>query len=329
MNKKEGLSLYNRNTDLEEVCFETKHVEEVYKEMQKNFNDYFKLYIETCSGLYPSEKSIQDVRQSLGIEVSVKDIKEKEYLLRIISNAIKEFEKDVDEYEKLFDLEALEEYEEDPASFKNDLKKECSMIRKTLNRNNKSLDEFKKKFKYSKSEELLQVCTNIVNYAIEYPEKWEDYDYDHNYTVEDLLGELLELEVFDEEGYGVRGVIGGGIKSYIAHKLVPAYFPHRSREGIWALWYLSGKKDFGCEEDSEFLMILEEEVVTHQNFYYPYGLFSIYSYLIYKLLLIAFEEYEVILPEKHRYVIVKDFLHFVTVRHEAEITELSRNLREE
>ena len=328
MNKKGGLSLYDRNIELEEICFEKEHVEEVYKEIQKNFNNYFALYIETCGGLYPSEKSIQDVRQSLGIQVSVKNIKKKEYLLRIISNAIKEFEKDVDEYKTLFDPEALEEYEDDPASFKNDLKKDCSMIRKTLNRNDKSLDEFKKKFKYSKPEELLEVCMNIVNYAVEYPNEWEDYDYDHDYTVEDLLGELLELEVFDKEGYGVRGVIGGGIKSYIAHKLVPAYFPHRSREAIWALWYLSGKKDLGCLEDSEFLMILRDEVVTHQNFYYPYGLFSIYSYLIYKLLLNAIEEYEVILPEKHRYVIVNSFLHFVASYHEAEITELSRNLRE-
>jgi len=170
------------------------------------------------------------------------------------------------------------------------------MIRKTLNSKDKSLDQFKIKFNRCNANFLLEVMTNIASYVDEYPEQWDGYDYNGDYKIEDLVeGDLLEQSIFDTTGYGVDGVIGGGIKSYIAHKLLPQYFPHRSREAIWALWYLTDKKDFGCEQDSEFLMILTDKVITQQNFYYPYRLFGVYSYFIFRLLLESYNELDVYL----------------------------------
>lgn len=333
-NSKVAIVMRDYNLELDDFCYEAHHIKRVFKEIEKNFTCYFDKYTASRSGVVISNEKIESFKETMNIDGNIKitidKSKLKKNLESIKMTAIKEFEKDVEEYEELFDLDTLEEYEEDPAGFKNDLKKDCSMIRKTLNSKDKSLDQFKIKFKVCNATKLLQVMTNIAKYVNGYAEIWEDYDYDYGYTIENLIeDDLLEQSILDTEGYGLDGVIGGGIKSYVAYKLLPEYFPHRSREAIWALWYLTNKKDFGYQEDSEFLMILTDKVVTHQNFYYPYRLFGIYSYLIYQALLEQYNELDVYFPEKYRYVLTNDFLRFVAKCHEEEIGELTRNLRED
>ena len=329
-----AIAVHDYNLELDDFCYEAYHIERVFKEIEKNFESYFDKYITSRSGIVITNEAIESLKEKMNIDGNIKiaidKSKLKKNLEAIKNSAIKEFNKDVEEYDELFDLKTLEEYEEDPAGFKNDLKKDCSMIRKTLNSKDKSLDQFKIKFNVSNANKLLKVITNIANYVNVYSEKWDGYDYNGEYTIENLIeDDLLEQSILDTEGYGLDGVIGGGIKSYIAYKLLPEYFPHRSREAIWALWYLSDKKDFGYDQDSEFLMILTDKVVTQQNFYYPYQLFGIYSYLIYQLLLERYIELNVHFPEKHRYVLTNDFLRFVAKFHEEEISELSRNIRGE
>lgn len=322
------------NLELDDFCYKAHHIKEVFGEIEKNFPNYFEKYIASRGGIIVNNDTIESLKEQLkinsNIKVTIDKSKYQKNLDAIKNNAIQEFIKDVEEYEELFDLQTLEEYEEDPAGFKNDLKRDCSMIRKTLNSKDKSLDQFKIKFNCCNANYLLEVMTNIATYLDKYPEKWDGYDYDGDYKIEDLVeSDLLEQSIFDTTGYGVDGVIGGGIKSYIAHKLLPQYFPHRSREAIWALWYLTDKKDFGCEQDSEFLMILTDKVVTQQNFYYPYQLFGIYSYLIYRSLLEKYNALDVHFSENYRYVLVNDFLKFIAKCHDSEITELSKNIREE
>lgn len=322
------------NLELDDFCYEAHHVEKVFKEIEMNFRNYFENYITSRGGVIATNEAIESLKDQLNINSNIKvkiDTSKISKNLEAIKNkAIKEFQKDAEEYEELFDLETLKEYEEDPAGFKNDLKRDCSMIRKTLNSKDKSLDQFKIKFNRCNANFLLEVMTNIASYVDEYAEQWDGYDYNGDYKIEDLVeDDLLEQSIFDTTGYGVDGVIGGGIKSYIAHKLLPQYFPHRSREAIWALWYLTDKKDFGCEQDSEFLMILTDKVITQQNFYYPYKLFGVYSYFIFRLLLESYNELDVYLPENYRYVFVNDFLKFVANCHSSEIAELTSNIREE
>lgn len=322
------------NLELDDFCYSSDHMEDVFREIKKNFSGYFDRYLETRNGVVVTSEEMELMKNKIDIDSnkasSTDSFRDKNNLENMKNHAIKEFEKDAESYEELFDLETLEEYLDDPIGFKNDLKKECPIIRKTLNSKEKSLDKFKIKFNQCNANQLLRVMTNIAKYTNEYPEKWEGYDYDANYEIEELIEEdILEQSTFDTEGYGLDGVIGGGIKSYIAYKLLPEYFPHRSRESIWALWYLVDKRDFGCEQDSEFLMILTEDVVTHQNFYYPYQLFGIYSYLIYQLLLDEYNKLDVYFSNKYRYVFVNHFLKFVAKCHEGDIAELSRNIREE
>src|SRR6476661_1370211 len=50
-------------------------------------------------------------------------------------------------------------------------------------------------------------------------------------------------------------VIGGGIKSHFLYSRYPYAFPNRSQNALWALYFLTDKKEFGFDDGSEFLMI--------------------------------------------------------------------------
>lgn len=319
--------MFYPNKELEECCLEVTHVEQVIQEIRKNHLKYFNLFIETSGGVHPSKEQIAKIEGELDLETNTKKSFTDNFKY-LIQQGIHEFEKDRESYEEFFGKEFLEEYEDNPIGFKSALSKDCGVIRVTLQNKDSKLDGFKRSFRLANPNHLLDVLTNITTYVLDYHEKWEGFDYNGEYSVQELFDDILELDIFDEEGYGVYGVVGGGIKSYIAHKLNPQYFVHRSREGIWALWYLTGKKIFGCEQDSEFLMINVEDAVTHQNYYYPYGMFAVYAYEVYKLLLNEANKYEVDIPEKYRYVIVNSFLKFIALHHDEEILTLSKNIRE-
>ena len=129
---------------------------------------------------------------------------------------------------------------------------------------------------------------------------------------------------FDEEDYNAHGVIGGGIKSHFIYKLYPEMYPHRSREALWALWYLSEKKRFGCKEDSEFLMIDVESGTTQQNYFYPYGLFAYYALKIYEELKKIYVRNGISLSIEYRFVAVDAFLSFVSRQHQSDIDILKQ-----
>ena len=200
---------------------------------------------------------------------------------RIIREAIDDFEKDRNAYIELFDEEALEEAEYDPSSFKSKtLKYECPIIKNTLFSNAKELGKYKRQYSISDPNELLQVVQTLSQFG----EKYQNDVYDPK-TYEDAKQyEDLRLENMDTEAFTVYGVIGGGIKSHMMYKVYPNTFPNCSRNAIWALWYLTDKKTFGCKTDSEFLMIDVGKSFTQQNYFYPYKLFAFYAFEIYKLL---------------------------------------------
>src|SRR5690606_15237070 len=125
----------------------------------------------------------------------------------------------------------------------------------------KELDKYRYEFGISNPNELLTVCQNLSSFANDYAEDWKEYDYDSINSRSEL-----DIEELDTENYSVFGVIGGGIKSHFLYKLNPAYFPYRSKDAIWSLWYLTNKKSFECEEESQFLMINVEKSRTNQNY---------------------------------------------------------------
>ena len=103
------------------------------------------------------------------------------------------------------------------------------------------------------------------------------------------------------------------------YKVNPMMFPYRSRNALWALWFLTDKNPFGCKMDSEFLMIDTKNFTMQQNYYYPYELFAFYAFEIYKMLRDKADEMKAYIDPNYRYVIVESFLNYVAGEHGAEI----------
>ena len=313
---------------IEKVCYEQGHIQKVIEVIKERFGYYFDDFIKSEAGNIISEEEAKKNANGIGVITSknkkINNIPKK--FKNIIIESIDDFEKDREKYKAIFNKEALGEYEDDPSLFKSTvLRNECPIIHSTLhNKRAKELDKYRHEFSISDANKLLEVVTNLCNYGEEYYNNFYVEDtYDQINNLEDLnMGDL------DTDGYMVYGVIGGGIKSHMIYKVFPAIFSNRSRNALWAMWYLSNQLRFECKQDSEFLMIDIEKSITQQNYFYPYELFSIYTFHIYLLLKQKAIENGVYIDPEYRYVIVDSFLSFVASQHDEEITLLKINIKE-
>lgn len=315
------------NSGVEDVCYEQRHIEKVLDVIKTNFNQYFIHFLESAAGKGISLETIQSLQKKFNIEVQTKKKNKDltENYKAIIREAIDDFEKDRDDYKKIFRKNWLEDLDEDAGSFKSKtLKNECPIIRKTLaNRKAKELDKYRVSFSLADADWLLQVVYNLCVFGDEYQKKYDPNTYEDAKTYQDL-----DMGLLDTDEYTAFGVIGGGIKTHMLYKVHPAIFPNRSRSAIWALWYLSGKQTFGCRTDSEFLMIDCDKTITQQNYFYPYQLFAYYAFEIYKLLRDKAKEYDVHIDTDYRYVIVDAFLEYIALEHDKEISFLKSQIRD-
>src|SRR5262249_54684973 len=124
----------------------------------------------------------------------------------------------------------------------------------------------------------------------------------------------FDLDPLDEdETMSMTNVIGMGIKSIVLYHLDPARLPARGRNGLYGLYFLSGRVDFGLpSESSEFLMVNDIDfepdfMIMDQNYWYPYGLFSLYSLRVYRWLNQRAVTASVTLDPAMRYVYVERF----------------------
>lgn len=318
-----------RDIWIEDTCYENAHIQKILQEIVKNFDGYFAEFIDSTGGTAISYAKLASLQKGMGLGVKITQNNRKsakiEKYRKIVATAISDFDKDRQSYIDLLDEENLEEYGDDVAAFKAKmLRHECPIIRLTLYSQVKELDKYKKAFSISDPQQLYDVVKNLRDFACEYAEDtYNPSTYDQIVSYEELgMGHM------DSDNCTVYGVIGGGIKSHLVYKLYPGLFPNRSRAAVWALWYLSGKKTFGCEMDSEFLMIDVDKAITQQNYNYPYELFSYYAYKIYQMLKEKAVELETDIPDEYRYVIVDAFLSFVAGQHDEEITLFRAQIRD-
>ena len=313
---------------VESVCYEWNHVQKVVEEIRRNFDKYFQGFIETLAGERVTDQDISVLKKNWGIseesKVSAKNLTVN--YREIIQSAIESCEKDREDYEKIFDAELLEEYQEDDAeTFKSKvLHNECPIIRKTLaNKRAKELDKYRAAFRTSDPDWLLEVVYNLCGFGDEYQNKYDPTTYETAMNFENL-----GMDPLDTDEYTVYGVIGGGIKTHMLYKVHPALFSNRSRNAVWALWYLTDKKTFGCNMDSEFLMIDVHKSIVQQNYFYPYKLFHYYAFELYKMLKNKASEMDVFIDPDYRYVIVDAFLEYVADMHDEEITLLKQQIKD-
>lgn len=321
--------MYTRmdNSGVEDICYEQGHVETVLYAIKQNFDQYFMRFIDTTAGKGISIEAVQGLQKKLGIEVQKKkknsDLAEN--YKTIIREAIDDFERDQVDYQRIFRQEWLEDLDEDADVFKSKtLRNECPIIRKTLaNRRAKELDKYRASFSQADADWLLRIVYNLCVFGDEYQRNYDPDTYEDAETYQDL-----DLGLLDTDDYTAYGVIGGGIKTHMLYKVHPSLFPNRSRSAIWALWYLTNKKTFGCHTDSEFLMIDLSKNIVQQNYFYPYQLFAFYAFEIYKMLRDKATEYDAYINPDYRYVIVDAFLEFIAMEHDDEIAFLKSQIRD-
>lgn len=317
--------LKEQDSSIEEICYEQEHIDKVWDEIKQVIPTYFQQYIDTEGGNAIQDSEAEKLAEKFGSTSKPKGKPKdtKKILDRLLKEAIDDFEKERKVYQDILNLDALDEYRYDVNSFKNTvLKNQIPIIRKTLqNKQAKELDKFRANFNKAQPGHLFEVTSNIIKLANEWYKEWYDAKEFEQINFCDDLG-YYDL---DEPNYTAFGVIGGGIKSHFVFKLFPEMYPYRSREGVWALYYLSNKKNFGCTQDSQFLMINIEEGTTQQNYFYPYGLFAFYALRIFNKLKELYAKHGISLPIEYRFVAVDCFLSFVSRSHQDEINVLKQN----
>lgn len=315
--------------NLEKICYEKAHIDEVALEIRSNFDKWFDKFLNSENGYIPLADIIERAVDKFSISTlggkSAKSDKEK--MEAIIKLAIDDYKSDQSSYKEIMDLESLDEYQENPSTFKSEvLKKNCPVIRKTLmNKKAKQLDKYRANFVAAKPLDLLNVVTKLCQFADNYVNNdYNEISYESISNVDDLKLGALDTD----DGYTAWGVIGGSIKTMLLYKIYPEQFPSRSQNALWALWYLTDKKKFSCRFDSEFLMIDIEKNTTQQNYFYPYSIFSYYAFLIYKMLKSKAQMLNVYYDESYRYVLVDAFLDYIAREHDAEISLLKNTSKE-
>lgn len=301
------------NMDLGERAYEPAHMAKVLSKILANFPKFFQSFSTD------KDELVIDNPNFVVIQSKNKKSTAKAVLAEKFQKAIDEFEKEQPSYKAFFDLENLEEYEDDPNTFKKDFAKKVPIMNRCLNSNAKEMKRYKSEFNMKKGRELLDVTTNIISFGNDYVSNFDEGSHEKTDEVEDLeLSELLT------DKYISYQVIGGGIKSNFLHSLFPHAFSYRSQNAIWALWYLTDKEDFGFADGSEFLMVDLEVGNIQQNYHYPYDLFSFYALKLYLALKESCNREGIIFNSKYRYIYLDVFLNHITEINQPEINDLKK-----
>jgi len=325
------------NRELEDVCYESSHIAAVEAALVAGLDKYFPRYVSGSSS-FEQDADVSALSSNGNFKVSSSQrVKKparpaaKTILENLAGEAIEGFERDQADYQNLLDEEALLEYGLDPPSFKSvALRNQCPIIRKTLQSKKEDLKRYRIDYNQADPSELHYTVTNLADFARAYAKRYRPSTFP---KIDSLA--TLRFDELNTEDYTVFGVIGGGIKSHLLYKLYPNIFPYRSPDAVWALWFLVSKEVFGCRQDSEFLMINlknsnnnMKNVTTSQNFFYPYPLFSLYALKLSRRLAQEWERAGAMFPEKHRFVILNNFLLFVAGQHAEETAILARQSNE-
>lgn len=277
------------------------HIATVWAEIEKNFPAYWESMI--------TRESPQSLAAQLSsfAKVKSKPIDKAAILRSIFKDSIEEYEKEAEAYRKFFDRDDLQEYEDDdPKAFKAALKRECPVIRNSVNSQHEVMEEWKHKFIPTTGQELLDVFFNLIKFAEDYSINTPDSDFSKFDSVDDF-----KVSTLDEQEYGVVGVIGSGIKTVVLYYLNPRIFPLLTRLSIYGLYFLSGKGSFGLpSKTSEFLMISDTKKVStrnipmNHNYWYHYGLVLLYSLRLYRLIENECKKHGVSLDHNYRFLYV-------------------------
>lgn len=234
------------------------------------------------------------------------------------AGAVQAYEKAAAKYRDFFHPDAMEEFADDPNAFKRGLAKDVPVIAGTLNQRRPELQEWQRDFRIAKGRDLLAVFSNVLDFR----EDWAKAHPEAAYVAHDDADVFALDPLDDDEAMALTSVIGMGIKSIVLYHLDSSRLPQRARPDLYGLYFLSGMEAFGLPSgSSEFLMINDREpasngsLIMEHNFWYPYGLFSLYTLRVYRWMDARMREAGGGLDPHVRYVCVAHFLSEVCSEH--------------
>lgn len=307
------------NTKIGEAEFalirEQRHIDQVWALMQPLLKEYSDGFLEALShsGSMPSPQA----NYSLWLR-----------------NLIVENESLNERYHDIFDLDAMEEYAEDPDVFKGDvLRKQCPIIRHSLASRAQVMQEWKAKYYACKSIGLVDAFTNMICFA-------EDYDYEMDEVAMEVLDKVDDCRISEMENEEsengrayISGVLGYGIVSNILNHMHPRTFPGYYKTGVWSLYFLAkGSKELMPSGTSEFAMLKDDRpnhvgaYEMEHNYTLAYEIFNIYTLRIWRLLAPRIEaRFGTGFPTQYRFLLTNSFYDYVASKNSASIATLAGN----
>ncbi len=254
-------------------------------------------------------------------------------LTKLFEKAVHDYERDAQKYRRFFDLEALDEYHDDPNAFKQALSRDVPIIANTLRNRRTELKEWQKSFRMARAKDLLAVFESVLDFVGEWQEALPINRYiQQAFESEPSSFALDPLD--DDETMSIPNVIGMGIKSIVLFHLDPERLPPRGRYGLYGLYFLSKMQDFRLpSRSSEFLMVNDinpapdGSIIMDHNYWYPYGLFSLYSLRVYNWIEARSQEVGVTLDPRLRFVYSERFFEAVYTQHQADLRTMRAHER--
>ena len=293
------------------------HIETVWNKTLEKLPEYMEQYFQSML----ESDGVTKLQAKFGHKTNNNPAK---IILDHLAAVIKNYDEEKEPYDRFFDRESLEEYEEDPALFKTNLSKLCPVIRGALNSKSLAMKEWKDAYKRSKGQDLFDVTANLLRFADNYHSDQGDAHIEAANTWEDL-----DFSDVETEGYGLLGVIGTGIKATFLYYCYPAIFPGNFQRGVFSLYFLTQMEVFRLPSNSsQFVMVKDDYATANKNFkteynyFFPYPVYALYCVKIYRELKDFFEKKGLALADPYRFVHTGDFFNFVTKIHAADIQTL-------
>lgn len=252
---------------------EPAHVSQVWAAVESALPKYWDAFVK-CE---QDEEPVAKLSAKFGGKATAK---EGTVVAKVFEKAVESYEKEAVRYRQFFDPEAMDEFQDDPNAFKQGLSRDVPVIANTLRQRHAELKEWQMHFRSSRPNDLLEVFSNVLDFQAEWSTEHPAKKYDSFDRPEDFDLDPLD----DDETMFMVNVVGMGIKSIILYHLDPQRLPARGRNGLYGLYFLSGRSPFGLPSNSsEFLMIndlspaSDGSIIMDQNYWYPYGVFSLYA----------------------------------------------------
>jgi hypothetical protein len=184
------------------------------------------------------------------------------------------------------------------------------------------LQLWQRHFRMTSANDLLEVFSNVLDFVSEWSDSHPPKRYHKLDAPEDFGLDPLD----DDETMYIENVVGMGIKCIVIHHLDSERLPPRSQSGLYGLYFLSGRDHFGLpSQSSEFLMVndvslaSDGSMIMDQNYWYPYGLFSLYALRTYKWIDKQASSIGLRLDPSVRYVYVERFFRAVCDQHASDL----------